>query len=107
MVVAAADFGFSPESADNTAALNRALAFCREKNAAKLELAPGSYRFTADASIMLDGMRDFELDGKGAKFIFLRTEKESFLINDCERLLLRNLSCDWDWPRTRWPVSLR
>lgn len=41
--------------------------------------------------------RDFELDGKGAKFIFLRTEKESFLINDCERLLLRNLSCDWDW----------
>ena len=97
MVVAAADFGFSPESADNTAALNRALAFCREKNAAKLELAPGSYRFTADASIMLDGMRDFELDGKGAKFIFLRTEKESFLINDCERLLLRNLSCDWDW----------
>ena len=29
--------------------------------------------------------------------IFLRTEKESFLINDCERLLLRNLSCDWDW----------
>ena len=96
--VKAADFGFSESSADNTGALIRAVEHCRKIGAAVLELAPGRYRMTAAATVDFRGLRDFTFDGKGAVLFFQKQGRvRNFRISECERVLLRNFSFDWDW----------
>jgi hypothetical protein len=95
--VRASDFGFSQDAEDNTAALNKAIKHCKESGAALLELAPGTYRMTADAEVIFDHMSDFTLDGKGAKLVFLKKRGSNFVLRFCERMLLRDFSFDWDW----------
>lgn len=98
-VVKAADFGFSETADDNTEALNRALEFCKKNGAAKLELAPGTYRMTANRSILLDNMRDFEFDGKGATLVFNTKCQWTFDVTNCERVVMRNFNYEWDWEK--------
>lgn len=95
--VRAADFGFSEDAEDNIAALNKAIKHCQETGAAVLELAPGTYRMTADEEVVFDKMSDFTLDGKGAKLVFLKKRGSNFVLRSCERVVLRDFSFDWDW----------
>ncbi len=99
-VVRAADFGFSTASEDNLPALVRALAECRRVGASRLELAPGDYRcMEGNEPLTLAGLRDFTLDGRGARLVSFRTSRNFATISDCERLVVRDLQLDWDWER--------
>lgn len=98
-VVAAADFGVSAGAADNVEALNRALEHCRKIGAAKLTVAPGTYRMTADLPIKLERMRDFIFDGGGATFVWHKKRGANFRIDGCERTIMRNFKMDWDWEK--------
>lgn len=96
-VVDAAEFGVNPGNADNVEALNRALEHCREVKAARLRVAPGVYRMTADAPVRLVNMTDFEFDGGGSTFVYHKSRESNFRITGCERVALRNFNMDWDW----------
>ena len=111
-VVRAADFGVSPTNRDNGAALNRALAHCREVGAARLVIGPGVYPCDGPKGIVLDGLKDFTLDGAGARLVFCRpsvfsvrpqyfldSDGGNFLLKDNLRVKLQNLVIDWDWER--------
>lgn len=97
--VKAVDFGLSPDAADNVDALNRALEHCRKNGAAKLVVAPGIYRMTADRPVRLEQMRDFIFDGGGATFVWHKKREANFRINGCERVVMRNFKMDWDWEK--------
>ena len=99
-VVKAADFGFSTDNDHNFAAINKAIAYCRENKASVLELAPGDYRcFDDDNPIKVTDIQDFTLDGKGARFICYRKRNCSMFINGCDRVVVKNMKFDWDWER--------
>ncbi len=98
--ILAADFGVNAGSADNTAALNRAVEHCRKTGAAKLKLDPGTYRMFAANPVAFTGMKDFEFDGRGATLVYSGEppwDTPCFLVKDCERIALRNVNFDWDW----------
>jgi len=109
-VVRAADFGFSTASDKNAAAINRALAEAKRLGAARVELAPGTYRCFDEPGVVLRGFTDFTLDGKGAVLVFRRApeyrgqpqselilDKGNVLADACVRTELRNFTLDWDW----------
>lgn len=112
--VLAADYGFSTTNDDNAAAINRALAACRERKAARLVLAPGTYRCFGPKGVEIDGLEDFTLDGRGAVLVFWRklpndwdAKKGEYAVGECanlrvvncRRTLVTDLTCDWDWDR--------
>lgn len=112
IVVRAADFGFSAANERNAAAVNAAIAEARRIGAAKVELAPGTYRCFDEQGIVIDGLSDFTFDGKGAVLVFRRApefrgqpqselihDKGNLLIRDCERCVVGNLTMDWDWSK--------
>ena len=118
-IVRAADFGFSAANAKNAAALNRAIASCRA-GVARLVLEPGVYRCFDEDGVRLEGLKDVELDGCGARLVFRRPpeyrgqpqseripEKASVLVRGCERVEIRNLSMDWDWDSDPLAVAVR
>ncbi len=99
ITVRAADFGLSESSTDNAAAINAALAEAKRIGAARVELAPGTYRcfddgsgsagfqpavnpanqnlstfqpFNAPRGVMIEGFADFTFDGCGATLVFRR-----------------------------------
>ena len=98
-VVKAADFGFSGDNDRNFAAINKAIAYCRKNKASVLELAPGDYRCLDDDPIKITDLRDFTLDGKGARLICRRKRNCSMRISGCDRVAVKNLKFDWDWER--------
>lgn len=111
--VRAVDFGFSPASDDNAAAINRALAECRRTGADRLELAPGFYNCFGSEGVAVGSLRDLTLDGCGAVLIFRRPPRvgandkqfdipvagANVVISNCERVAVRDLKIDWDWER--------
>ena len=95
LVVRATDFGLSEASTDNIAAINAALAEARRIGAARVELAPGTYRcfdpgspgdrahpelfnlstfqrFNNHSGVVIEGFADFTFDGCGATLVFRR-----------------------------------
>ena len=102
ITVRAADFGLSESSTDNAAAINAALAEAKRIGAARVELAPGTYRcfddgagsagfqpavnpaqsepfnfstfqpFNAHRGIVIEDFTDFTFDGCGATLVFRR-----------------------------------
>ena len=109
-VVRAADFGFSPASDKNAAAIMRALAECRRVKASRLELAPGTYRCFDEPGVVVRDFTDFTLDGRGAVLVFRRApeyrcqpqselilDKGNLLVQRCLRTEVRDLVMDWDW----------
>ena len=99
-IIRAADYGFSETNDFNAAAINRALAACRERGARTLELDPGTYRcFDAPHGIAVTNFTDLTLDGRGALLVFRRPaefrcqpqselvhENANLLVKDCERV---------------------
>lgn len=109
-VVRAVDFGLSETNDRNAAAINLALAEARRIGAARVELAPGTYRCFDEPGIAVDGFEDFTFDGRGAVLVFRRPaefsdrpgsafdpESASILVRGCRRTLVGNLVVDWDW----------
>ena len=103
VIVDAGEFGFSTEAPDNTQAWQRAVAACRTRQASKLLLPKGTFRFTSNIPLKLEDFRDFELDGNGALFVFHREKMpmhSSFLeLSRNHRVILKNLNIDWDWEK--------
>ena len=96
-VLNAADYGVSPASADNTAALRKAFAEARKCGASKLVLAPGRYKVPGDSPLVLEGFKDFTFDGKGAVFICRRSSGAFMNLSGCVRTRLMDFALDWDW----------
>ena len=71
-LVRAADFGLLEASDHNQDAINAALAEARRIGAARVELAPGTYRCFDGDGIHIEGFEDFTFDGKGATLVFRR-----------------------------------
>ncbi len=94
-----ADFGASPESPDNAKAFNDAIASCKASGASKLSVPKGVYRFTSNVPVSFDKLSDFEFDGQGSTFIFLKKKAALFSISGCERSLFKNFNIDWDWDK--------
>lgn len=94
--VDAADFGAGSGS-DCAGALNRAIAECKRLGASRLVLPRGRYFAFGDAPIVLDGMKDFTLDGRGSTIVFRKRRSNNITVKNCERVKICNLNVDWDW----------
>lgn len=121
--------------AENTLALQRAIDSCKADGVSELRLAPGTYRmgrfedsrgdritgsrtishYTSRLfQIKMIGMKDFTLNGQGAELIFTeldevpagqRQQGAYLFIKDCERVLVTNLTLDWEWSKA--PLASR
>ena len=110
-VVCAVDFGLSEASEHNAEAANRAFAEARRVKAARVVIAPGTYRCFDGPGLKIEGLSDCVVDGGGATFVFRRTvpnqNDPSILvegfgnveIRDCVRTEVGNFNIDWDWER--------
>jgi hypothetical protein len=98
-VVSVADFGASVNSPDNTKAFSDAAAHCAATGASKLVVPKGTYRFTSDEPVRFDHLKDFEFDGGGSTFVFLKGHNNLIEITKSERVLFKDFSIDWDWDK--------
>ena len=108
-VVRAVDFGLSESGVHNAEAANRAFAEARRVKAARVVIAPGTYRCFDGPGLKIEGLADCVVDGGGATFVFRRTvpnqDDPSILaegqgnveIRDCVRTEVGNFNVDWDW----------
>ncbi|MBN8218597.1 MAG: right-handed parallel beta-helix repeat-containing protein, partial [Spirochaetes bacterium] len=94
-----ADFGAKASLADNTEAFLAAIAHCASNRVGRLVVPRGVYRFTNNAPIRFEGLSDFEFDGQGSEFIWLKEKNTLMQVARCERVLFRNFFIDWDWDR--------
>lgn len=100
--VSVAEFGASQELKDNTEAFNAAIRHCASKNASRLTVPKGIYRFHSQDSVRFNKLTDFEFDGGGSTFLFKRDKvTNSFItVSNCERVLFKNFNIDWgDWEK--------
>ena len=120
-VVKAADFGLSEANLHNDVAINAAIAEAKRIGAARVELAPGTYRCFDGGGLRIADFEDFTFDGKGATLVFRRDhapmESQSELlegeanveIKNCRRSVVENFNVDWDWendPLGFWCVAV-
>lgn len=115
-VVNAADFGATENNLKFCDAMNAAVAHCRKIGARKLVLPKGVYYLYNSGPITFEGLKDFEFDGGGSTFIFLRDKGLAKMkgldaskisnnfqdgacvkISECERVKVGNFNIDWDW----------
>lgn len=115
-VVNAADFGATENNLKFCDAMNAAVAHCRKVGARKLVLPKGIYHLYNSGPITFEGLKDFEFDGGGSTFIFLRDKGLAKMkgldaskisnnfqdgacvkIFECERVKVGNFNIDWDW----------
>jgi len=96
--ISVAEFGASPQLADNTTAFRAAIKACVDRNAGRLIVPAGRYCFTTPAPLVFQNMQDFELDGQGSTFIFSCDGKQISIMN-CERTRFKNFNIDWDWEK--------
>ena len=115
-VVNAADFGATENNLKFSDAMNAAVAHCRKVGARKLVLPKGVYHLYNSGPITFEGLKDFEFDGGGSTFIFLRDKGLAKMkgldaskisnnfqdgacvkIFECERVKVGNFNIDWDW----------
>ena len=115
-VVNAADFGATENNLKFCDAMNAAVAHCRKIGARKLVLPKGVYHLYNSGPITFAGLKDFEFDGGGSTFIFLRDKGLAKMkgldaskisnnfqngacvkISECERVKVGNFNIDWDW----------
>ena len=82
--------------------MRKALAACREQRASRLVLPKRRYLFDDPsvlegqrAHIEMEGIRDLVIDGQGSGLIFHHI-RAGFRFRNCERLVIRNLTVDWD-----------
>ena len=112
------EFGLKPDDpADQTPALRRALQALREAPGSTLRLARGTYHFHSSGalkrhfhisnheqplwhpvSVPLVDLRDVTVDGQGSLFLF-HGEVQPVLVQDSERVTIRNIAFDYAIPR--------
>ncbi len=98
--VSAADFGADPASPDNAKAFNDAIAHCKASGASKLVVPKGVYRFTSSKAPTFEDLSDFEFDGQGSTFVFLKNGGGGLVrVSRCLRTALKNFNVDWDWDK--------
>ena len=106
VVVYAADYGFSENAspAENAAALQSAINYCKKTNASVLELESGTYYISKEhkTQLELNGLKNFTLSGGGAKLVFCETENtypnaRFIYIANCNTVQIKDLTVDWDW----------
>ena len=79
----------------------QAIAKAKEVGATQLLFSPREYHvggasgWLDNAQVVLEGLSDFTVDGNGA-VIVCRDIKPGISISNCQRLVLRNLTLDWD-----------
>ena len=107
-------FDARPEvHADITLAVRDALAYCKKNGVSKLVFPKATYRFRRDRAsekivnvsnndsglkriaFLLDGFKDFEIDGGGSRFVFTGFIVP-FLIENSECIALKNFVVDYD-----------
>ena len=99
--------------ADMTLAIREALAYCKEQGVRKLVFSYGTYHIASDHAVeefvsltnnssglkrigfLLDGFKDFEIDGGGAHFV-CRGFIVPFLLENSQGVTLRNFSIDFE-----------
>ena len=97
-VVSVTQFGARPDgSYDCTKAFNDAIDYCRQNRVSQLVAPVGEYHFTGTGPLAFKNLSDLEFDGQGSRFVFYKTSGALFMIDGCERVLLKNFSVDWDW----------
>ena len=84
-------------SAANSTALQSALT--NTPRPATLLVPPGTYYFSGIRAISLNNRDDLTLDGQGATFVWrqINNDGQAFLIQNSDRLVVKNLTVDWDW----------
>ena len=109
LIVRAAAFGFSEDNDRNQDAINAALAEAKRIGAARVELAPGTYRCFDGDGIRIEGFEDFTFNGRGATLVFRRDHAPldhqaaqldgaaNVEIAHCLRTIVQNFNMDWDW----------
>jgi len=95
----ASRFGVSTDSPDNTAAMQSAFDCCREHPGSRLVVDYGVYRFNTKENILIDGLKDVIISANYSEFIFFGGG--FFRVQNCERLLIKDLVIDWDWGKRR------
>lgn len=66
----------------------------QEGGAKSLTLPAGEHRLAR--GLRLEGLRDFTFDGGGSKLVFTSLRDGGLAVNDCERLVLKNFTVDFD-----------
>ena len=84
-------------------AMSLALQACQKTHAAVLNIPTGTYHFndsallsTSGGHIQLVGLSDLTIDGHGSVFLF-HFVRNGFDFTDCQRLLLQNITFEWDF----------
>jgi parallel beta-helix repeat protein len=79
-------------------AFARAIQACRDRDAATLVIPQGQYRLNANINgfhVILANVTDLTIDGQGAEIIFANPHGGIY-IGDSQRIVIRNLSVDYD-----------
>lgn len=97
VVVNAAEFGITENTANLATELNKVIVHCKKVGASKLVLNRGNYRVTESLPIIFDGLKDFEFDAQGSTFVYRKEAGENMRVVNCERVLFNNFNFDWDW----------
>ena len=110
----ASDYGLA-EGIDNTPALIKAMEACKDQKATRLLIPYGRYDIYPQKALegyrnvpnnddgkkrivfMLDGFKNFEIDGQGTEFI-CHDHMLPFDLNESQNITIKNLSIDWDMP---------
>jgi len=86
---------------DDYLAVTEALAAVKRKGAGRLVFANRTYRIdkpqaaAGGGQLVLDGLQDLTIDGNGCTLVFQGIRTGVF-VNDCNRILVRNVDVDWD-----------
>jgi hypothetical protein len=86
---------------DDYLAITQALAEAKRLHAGRLLFSKRIYTISnpkaaeGRAQLVLDGLQDLTIDGNGCTILF-QAIKTGVLINDCNRILMRNVNVDWD-----------
>lgn len=89
-------------AANNSLQFLQAIKDCRARNATTLLIPKGTYRFAGVRSIPFDSLKDITIDGQGSLFIIQEMMRDgaAFLVRNCERMVIKDLTIDWDWNTT-------
>lgn len=116
MELNASDYGIHPEVEDCGAAMQLLINDARAKGARRINFAPGEYHFLRDTALPMQlyisnhdqqpihpvalplvGLKDVEICGNGARFIFHGMMLPVVLM-DCENVTLNDISIDFNEP---------